>query len=134
MFDLSKNNFGAASEEGFEFHVKAPWGEDTDFVIKVRGEYSKTVQSFQKKKYNEFQLKQTAAKRRGNEYEITLEEAEAMSIEAAINRIVSWKGLGQDGKELPFTKETAEMVLKDNSYIVEQITAESKAAINFRPV
>jgi hypothetical protein len=134
LFDISKNNFSQDSETGFEFAVKTPWGEDTDFFIKVRGEQSKIVRDYSKRKYNEYVMKEQAAKKRGKEYSLDLEEAEESLIESAIVRIISWRGIADNGKPLEFTKENAEKVLKPNDYIQAQILEESKLALNFRPV
>ena len=134
MFDISKNNFSQSSEAGYEFKVKTAWGEDTDFLIKVRGEQSKIVRDYSKRKYNEYTMKENAAKARGKTYSMDLEEAEDSLIESAIVRIISWSGISNAGKELPFTKENAELVLKGNDHIQSQILEESKLSHNFRPV
>lgn len=134
MFDLDKNDVGAANEAGFEFELKMPTGELTGAFIKVRGEQSATVRTYQKKKYNEYQMKQTAAKRRGKEYEIDIDEAEELSVEGCVVRIIGWRGIAEGGKEVPFTEANATRILTKHDWIKEQVLEESRQLLNFRPV
>ena len=133
MYDFSKNNFSKSSEAGYTFKVKTAWGEDTDFLITVRGEQSKTVRDASKTQYNEDEMKKRAAKQRGTEYNPSLDELEDSLIEACTVRIISWTGIGSAGVELPFTKENASLVLRGNDHIQTQILTESRLASNFRP-
>ena len=135
MFDLSKNNLSATNEEGYEFELVMPGsGEGTGAFVKVRGEQSPTVRNYSKKKYNEYKMKQDAHKRRGKgDYEIDLDEAEEMAVDNAVNRVISWKNIAIDGKEVPFTKEAAQDILKNHSWIRDQVMEESSQAINFQP-
>lgn len=135
MFDLAKNNFAEAAEQGYEFELRLPGtNEATGAFITVRGDQSKTVKAYARKKYNEFKMKEQAARRRGKEVEdMTLEEAEELAIESAIVRIIGWKGIMENGKELPFSKEVAERVLKDHPWIRDAVTEESSQLLNFRP-
>jgi hypothetical protein len=134
-FDLSKNNYGEAAEAGYTFELKLPGtGEATGAFITVRGDQSKTVKAYARKKYAEFKLKETQARRRGKEAEdMTLDEAEELAIEAAIVRVIDWKGIAENGKDVPFTKENAERIFKEHSWIREAVTEESGQILNFRP-
>ena len=62
---------------------------------------------------------------------MTLEEAEDFSVEAATVRVISWKGIGEDGKEVPFNKENAARILKKYPFIREQIMDHSDNIFNF---
>ena len=134
MFDLSKNNLSVAAESGYEFELMMPGtNEPTGAFITVRGEQSPIVQQFNRKRYNEYQLSVNQAKRRGKEYDISLDEAEEKAIEAAVNRIITWRNFADEGKELPFTKEAAATVLKDHSWIREAVVEVSSDLLNFDP-
>lgn len=134
LFDLSKNNVGAANEAGFEFELVMPGsGEATGAFIKVRGEQSPSVKNYGRRLFTEYQMKQTAAKRRGKEYDIDLDEAEETGIQSAVVRIISWRNIAENGKEIEFNKENAERILKEHSWIKEQVMEESSQALNFRP-
>lgn len=134
LFDLSKNNVSAANEAGFEFELRMPGtGDATGAFIKVRGDQSPAVKNHGRRLFTEYQMKQTAAKRRGKEYELDLDEAEESGIQSAIVRIISWKNIANHGKEVPFNKENAELILKEHSWIKEQVMEESSQALNFRP-
>lgn len=134
MLDLAKNNFAQSAELGYEFELKLPTGENTGAFIKVRGDQSASVKAFARRKYNELKAKETAARRRGKEPdEMTLEDAEEMAIEAAIVRVISWRGITENGEVVPFTAENAARVFKDHPWIREQISEESALLVNFRP-
>lgn len=134
MFDLSKKNFSEAAEAGYTFELKLPTGEATGAFITVRGEQSKVVKQYGRKKFSEMQMKEQAARRRGKDAEtMTLEEAEELAIETAIVRLIGWKGISDAGKEVPFTKEAAAEILREHSWIREQIMQESNELLNFRP-
>ena len=133
MFDLSLNNLSVVSESGYEFEVINPTtGGGTGAFIKVRGDNSPAVKAFGRKKFMELQMKQKAAKRRGKEDDLDLDEAEDLAVEAGVVRIISWKGLAEDGKELPFTKENAERILKSHPWLREQVMNESADLGNFQ--
>jgi len=134
-FDLSKNNFAESAEAGYEFELKLPGtGEGTGAFITIRGDQSKTVKAYARKKYAEFKLKEQQAKRRGKEAEdMTLDEAEELAIESAIVRVIDWKGIAENGKDVPFSKENAERIFKEHPWIREAVTEESGQLLNFRP-
>ena len=122
-FDLAKHNYTEIAEVGYKFELKLPGtGESTGVFITVRGDQSKTVKAFARKKYAEFKLREQQAKRRGKEAEdMTLEEAEELSIESAVIRVMDWDGITENGKDVPFTKENAERIFKEYSWIKDQI-------------
>jgi hypothetical protein len=133
-FDLAKHNYTEIAEAGYEFELKLPGtGEGTGVFITVRGDQSKTVKAFGRKKYSEFKLREQQAKRRGKDVEdMTLEEAEELSVESAIVRVIGWKNITENGKEVPFTKENAERIFKEYSWIKDQVMEESGQLLNFR--
>jgi hypothetical protein len=136
--DLAKNNPSKAAEVGFEFAVKDPSGmEDDKFKITVRGVMAKEVQAYQRKLFREEQLKDAALRRKGKDPEQkTLEELEEQLAADAARRIITWKGLSDDGKEIPFTLEFAENLFKDSSwaFIRSQVLEASNELTNFRSV
>jgi hypothetical protein len=133
-FDLAKHNYTEIAEAGYEFELKLPGtGEGTGVFITVRGDQSKTVKAFGRKKYSEFKLREQQAKRRGKDVEdMTLEEAEELSVESAIVRVIDWKNITENGKEVAFTKENAERIFKEYSWIKDQVMEESGQLLNFR--
>lgn len=134
MLDLKKTNVAEDAEVGYEFELIHPaTGEGTGGFIKVRGEHSKVVQAFARRRLNEFQKREKMAKGKGKELEFTTEELENMSVENAVNRIISWKGIGSDGVEVPFSKDAATEILTEHPWIRKVITEESESIINFRP-
>lgn len=134
-FDLTKNNYGEVAEAGYEFELKLPGtGEGTGAFITVRGDQSKTVKAYSRKKYAEFKLKEQQARRRGKDVEdMTLEEAEELAVEAAIVRVITWKGIDEAGKPVAFTKDTATRIFMEHPWIRDQVMEESSQILNFRP-
>lgn len=131
--DLSKNNLSELAEVGYEFELKMPGtNEGTGAFITVRGAQSPKVKNFAKKKFNEMQLKETQAKRKGRDTDpMTLDEAEEMAIESAAIRVISWKGIEEGEKAIPCTEENVKRVLKDHAWIREQVLEESDQIVNF---
>jgi len=132
--DLAKTNLADAADAGYEFEIKLPGsGDPTGAFITVRGEMSKVVKNYSRQKFREFQLKEQQAKRRGKEsQEMTLEEAEDLAIETALVRVIDWRGITENGKDVPFTKENAERIFREHSWIREQVMEESGQLLNFR--
>ena len=132
-FDLKNHNYTEIAEAGYEFELKLPGtGEGTGAFITVRADQSKTVKALGRKKYSEYKLREQQAKRRGKDVEdMTLEEAEELSIESAVVRIITWKNISENGKDVPFTKENAERILKEYPFIKDQILEEAGSLLNF---
>lgn len=133
-FDLVKNNLSTIAEAGYEFEVTLPGsGEGTGAFVTVRGSESKTVKAYQRKKFAEYQMKQKAARKRGrDEDDLSLEEAEELAVEAAVGRIIQWKGFEESGKEVLFSQENATRILTEHSWIREQVMEASNDLLNFQ--
>lgn len=133
MLDLAKNNFADQAEAGYEFELEHPaTGEGMGAFIKVRGDRSRVVQAHARKRVTELQTKEKMAKRKGKDTDMSLDELEAMAIESAIVRVISWRGIAQNGEEIPFTKENAQEVFKEHSWIREQVMENAEQLLNFR--
>jgi hypothetical protein len=137
-FNLTKNNLAEKSEVGHKFELLIPEiNEKTGAFVTVRGVQSAKVKAYSRRKFAEMQQEQQMAKRKGKEpREMTLDEAEDMAIEAAIVRIIDWEGItedGKDGKEVKvvFNEENARRILREHSWIREQILNESDLLTNF---
>ena len=130
--DLAITNIAAQSESGYEFELLHPaTGEGTGGFIKVRGGSSKIVQNHARKVVTEMQKREKVAKGKNKEVDYSLEELEDMSVERAVVRIISWHGISENGKEVPFTKENAERILKEHSWIKEEVFTNSDDLGNF---
>ena len=133
MLDLKVKNLSETSEAGYEFELLFPGSnERTGAFVKVRGAESKLARAYARKKYTEYRQKEVMAKRKGRDEEMSLEDAEDMAIETAITRIISWKGIAEDGVEVPFNKENAERVLREHSWIRTAVMEESEQLLNFQ--
>ncbi len=133
-FDLKNNNYSVAAALGYTFNLELPTGEVSDATLTVIGDLSKEVRDYSKRKYQEYQNKINIAKKRGKEVEdITLEEAEEMAVESALVRLTDWSGFTEGGKKVEFSKEKAKEILKEHSWIRDQIMLKSSDVVNFRP-
>jgi hypothetical protein len=133
MLDLSKTNIAEDSEAGYWFELVHPaTGEGTGGHIKVRGEKSRIVQQHARKVVNEMQKREKIAKGKNKDLDLSMEELEDMAVERAVVRIIEWKDIGSAGQAIPFTKENAFNILKDNYWIREQVMEESDNLLNFR--
>jgi hypothetical protein len=134
MFDLSKSNPLDLAEAGYEFAVELPSGETTDFRIKVRGAMSKPVRDFQRKQYEEYQMKEKVALKRKQPVEDeSLEDMEERAVKNAVTRVISWSGLSDNDVEVQFSKEAALKLFKEHFWIRQQVIDNSDDVTNFRP-
>lgn len=132
-FDLSQQNYSTAAEQGYTLNLVLPDGTESDATITILGDLSPTVKNFGKRKYKEIKAQIDAAKRRGKEWEPSLDEAEDSAVEAAMIRLVGWNGITEGGKKVEYTKEKAQEVLKAHPWIRELIVNESANVTNFTP-
>ena len=131
-FDIKKTNLAEIAEAGYEFEVKLPDGASTDFYITVRGNQSPKIKKFSKDLFNKMQMKDLQAKRKGKgEQPVDLDEAEATLIESAVARIVTWKGLEDDGKVVEPTQENIVRIMTELDWVRGQVLEESDNAANF---
>jgi len=131
-FDIKKTNLAEQAEAGYEFEVKLPDGSSTDFYITVRGNLSPKVKKFSKDLFNQLQLKELQAKRKGKaDQPVDLEEAEETLIKSAVARIVTWKGLEDGGKVVDPTQENFVRIMTELDWVRKQVLDESDNDANF---
>lgn len=129
--DISNFNLAAQAEAGYVLELTHPaTGERLGGFITVRGDESKAVQNYNRKRFTEMQKREKRNKGKDNDY--TLEEIEDIAIESAIVRVISWKNIKKDGEELAFTKENAEMVFREYPWIRKQVMEAAEDLLNFR--
>jgi len=131
-FDIKKTNLAEQAEAGYEFEVKLPDGSSTDFYITVRGNLSPKVKKFSKDLFNQLQQKELQAKRKGKaDQPVDLDEAEETLIKSAVARIVTWKGLEDDGKVVEPTQENFVRIMTELDWVRKQVLDESDNDANF---
>lgn len=132
--ELSGLNLAAMAEEGYDLQLTHPvTHEKLDGVVRIRGDKSKVVQAYARKRFNELQKRERVQKGKNQDTSLNIEELEDMNIESAVIRVISWKNIKKDGQELPFTKENATQVFKDYDWIRAQIMEASEELLNFQP-
>jgi hypothetical protein len=106
--------------------------ENDGGFLTVRGEKSKIVQQHARKIVTEMQKREKVAKGKGKDVDLSIEELEDLSVDRAVVRIISWRGISEDGEDIPFTKENAARILKEHSWIKEAVFENSDELLNFR--
>ena len=110
--ELNNVNLAAQAAVGYNLELVHPaTGDKLGGVITVRGDESREVQSYNRKRFQELQKRERMNKGKNNDY--TLAEIEDIGIESATVRVMSWKNITKDGVDLEFNKENAEMLFRD---------------------
>jgi hypothetical protein len=132
-FDLKKNNPVTIHEAGHTFEVVTPDGVNTGIKMKVRGSMSEKVRKFYRTLFTQQQMKEAAAAKRNRPVDpMTIEESEEVSIRSSALRVISWEGIEEDGKEVPYTPENCIRLMTEYSFLREAVTRESEEVLNFR--
>ena len=130
--NLSVLNVSEVSESGIEIELVHPaTGEGLDAWVRVRGKDSRTVQNHARKVVNDMQKREKIAKGKNKDTDMSIEELEMLAVERAVIRIISWRGIEEDGQPVPFTVENATRILKDNPWIREQVLENSDDLTGF---
>lgn len=136
-FNIQTQDYSVAAQQGYSFNLILPDGTESDAKLTVIGDMSPEVQNYSKKMYKELNLKMKQAKGKGKEFDPTLEEMEDDAVRGALLRLVGWEGItegeGKDEKPVKFSKEKAEEILRQHSWIREQIYKEAAEVSNFTP-
>lgn len=118
--ELNSVNLAAQAAVGYDLELVHPaTGEKLGGVITIRGDESREVQNYNRKRFQELQKRERMNKSKSTDY--TISEIEDISVEAAIVRVIGWKNIKKDGLELEFNKENAEMVFRDFPWIRSQV-------------
>ena len=130
--NLSVLNVSEVSESGIDIELVHPaTGEGLDAWVRVRGKDSRTVQNHARKIVNDMQKREKIAKGKNKDADMSIEELEMLAVERAVIRIISWRGIEEDGQPVPFTVENATRILKDNPWIREQVLENSDDMTGF---
>ena len=130
--NLSVLNVSEVSESGIDIELVHPaTGEGLDAWVRVRGKDSRTVQNHARKVVNDMQKREKIARGKNKDADMSIEELEMLAVERAVIRIISWRGIEEDGQPVPFTVENATRVLKDNPWIRGQVLENSDDLTGF---
>lgn len=118
--ELNNVNLAAQAAAGYNLELVHPaTGDKLGGIITVRGDESKEVQNYNRKRFQELQKRERMNKGKNTDY--TIAEIEYIGVESAIVRCMGWKNIKKDGIELEFNKENAEMVFRDYPWIRNQV-------------
>ena len=130
--ELNSVNLAAQAAVGYSLELVHPaTGDKLGGVITIRGDESKEVQNYNRKRFMELQKRERMNKGKNNDY--TLAEIEDIGIESATVRVMSWKNITKDGIDLEFNKENAEMLFRDYPWIRKQVMEAAEDLSLFLP-
>ena len=130
--ELNSVNLAAQAAVGYALELVHPaTGDKLGGVITIRGDESKEVQNYNRKRFMELQKRERMNKGKNNDY--TLAEIEDIGIESATVRVMSWKNITKDGIDLEFNKENAEMLFRDYPWIRKQVMEAAEDLSLFLP-
>ena len=135
MIDLNNLDLATAGDSGFDLQLLHPVdkSELEGMKIRIRGDKSKTVAAFDRKRINELQQKERVLKGKNKELTFTTDELEKMAVEAAAVRVISWQGISEGGMVLDCTPENITHVMTKYSWMRDQVREASEELENFRP-
>lgn len=132
--DISQLNYADSADIPHSFNVILPDGiTETDIIFMVRGEQSPEVKNYQRRVFAEQKRAAEMRKRKNQDPDPALEEQEETLLNLTVNRLVGWKGLTEQGKEIPFSPEKAKELLQKAPWMRDQIIEASNQILNFRP-
>ena len=133
MIDFNTLDLTAQGEAGYTLQLLHPKNQTEleGVTIKIRGDKSRTVQQFERKRLNELQNKERVLKGKNKEMTFTAEELERMAIEAAVVRVISWSGINENGEPVPFNEENATYMFEKFSWMRDQVREAAEDLDNF---
>ena len=130
--ELNNVNLAAQAAVGYNLELVHPaTGDKLGGVITVRGDESREVQSYNRKRFQELQKRERMNKGKSSDY--SLDEIETIGVESATVRVMSWKNITKDGVDLEFNKENAEMLFRDYPWIRKQVMEAAEDLSLFLP-
>ena len=130
--ELNNVNLAAQAAVGYNLELVHPaTGDKLGGVITIRGDESREVQSYNRKRFMELQKRERMNKGKSSDY--SLDEIETIGVESATVRVMSWKNITKDGIDLEFNKENAEMLFRDYPWIRKQVMEAAEDLSLFLP-
>lgn len=128
-FDFGKHRLTDTSEKGYEFELELPGGGKTGVFITVRGAESRQARDTAKRSYKKMQMTLQKGKK---DVGIDPDLAEESALEIAVDRVISWRNLFENGIPLECTKQNIRRVLAEG-WIQTQVLEKSNDLTNFLP-
>lgn len=126
---LADLDLTSASEKAFEFEYLKTDGSDTGVFITVLGSQAPKVQEWVRKSLNRRRAQEAMAAKRGKEIDRTVEDDEQFGVDAAVVRIVAWRGITE-----PYSQENAIILMTNNSELRDQVFEASNNLGNYSRV
>lgn len=125
-FDIGNLNTVDLHEKGTEVEIVLPNGKTTNWKIRVLGIHSKKLKKYQRDAFNVQQRELNVLKGKNKTKEYDLADIEKENVDQAVLATISWTGLTDGGKEVPFTEDKARDIYTKNPFIVDQILEAAK--------
>ena len=125
-FSLADLNLTAKCEAAFEFEYLDSKGKGTGLFITVIGSQAPKVQAWLRKTINRQRTQDAVLTKRGKEEIRTVEDDEEFGAEAAVVRMVGWRGINE-----PFSPDAALELVTINALVRAQVFDASNDLSNF---
>lgn len=136
MIDLNTLDLTEQGDAGYKLQLMHPIDTSEELpgmTIRVRGDKSKTVQAFERKRVNEMQKREKLLKGKNKSTDFTIDELEELAVESAVVRIMGWTGMYEGGEVLDYSPENAAYLMKKYAWMREQVREAAEDLENFRP-
>lgn len=135
MIDLNTLDLQAQADAGFTLELLHPIDNTVlpGMTIRIRGDKSKTVEVYERKRIKEIQKREKVRKGKNQDTDFSIEELEEMAVEAAVVRVMGWSGFLKDEQIVEFTPENAAAVFTKYKWIRDQVREAAEDLDNFRP-
>lgn len=119
-------NLTKQCESAYEFEYLDPKGNPTGVFLTVLGSQSATVKNWERKTLNAARARTAMQIKRGKDVENRVEDDEEFGNDAAVVRIVGWRGITE-----PFSPGLALTLVENNSELRAQVFKASNDLANF---
>lgn len=123
---LAALDLASLCENEFEFEYLDSAGHGTDVFITVLGSQAPLVQQWIKKRLNARRAQEAVQVKRGKEVMRTVEDDDEFGNEAAVVRMVRWRGITED-----FSAALALQLVSSNAELRDQVFKASNDLGNF---
>lgn len=135
MIDLNTLDLASHGDAGYKLQLTHPIDgtELEGMTIRIRGDKSKTVQAYERKRVNELQKRERLLKGKNKNTDFNIDELEEMAVEAACVRIMGWTGMMEGDSILEYSPANAEYLMKKFTWMRDQVREAAEDLENFRP-
>jgi hypothetical protein len=128
--NLASVNTAEKANQGVEMEIEHPGtGEGTGGFLTICGEDSEQ----HAKAMNILSRKRMKAQRKTGRVEVIHDDIQDGMVTLAVNCVIGWRGILEDGVEVPFNRANLRRILTTYKFVLEQVNAFIGDRSNFLP-